>query len=256
RGAASLAALAERLPGRKIVWLMIPAGEPVFKAVRDLTRLLSRGDVVIDGGNSYYKDSVRMAEALSEKRIHFLDVGTSGGIWGLKNGYCLMVGGDKKVFKILEPVFKSLAPKHGYLHVGPSGAGHFVKMIHNGIEYGMLQAYGEGFEIMNASKYKLDFAKISDLWNRGSVIRSWLLELAASSFKKQPRLASVKGYVEDSGEGRWTVAEAIEKNIAAPVITQSLLARLRSREKECFGAKFIAALRNEFGGHAVKKSAR
>jgi 6-phosphogluconate dehydrogenase len=181
-----------------------------------------------------------------------LDAGTSGGIWGLKNGYCIMVGGERKAFDRLEPVFKALAPKNGYAYVGPSGAGHFTKMIHNGIEYGMLQAYAEGFEILKASEYSLDLAAISELWNQGSVVRSWLLELAERAFKNDPELASITGYVEDSGEGRWTVLESIEKNVPAPVLTLSLQARFRSRQEDSFGAKVIAALRNEFGGHAVR----
>jgi 6-phosphogluconate dehydrogenase len=252
-GSASVSDLLKKLPKQKIVWLMIPAGDPTIKAIKDISKELSKGDIVIDGGNSFYKNSVLMAQELAKKGIHFLDAGTSGGIWGLEKGYCLMVGGEKEVFKQCEPLFKTLAPKDGYLHVGPNGAGHFVKMIHNGIEYGMLEAYGEGFEIMNASDYKLDFTKISHLWNQGSVIRSWLLELAENAFGKDPKLSGVASYVDDSGEGRWMVAEAIERNVSAPVISISLFERLRSREKECFSAKFIAALRNEFGGHAIKK---
>ena len=252
-GANSVSDMLKKLPKQKIVWFMIPAGDPTIQAVNDISNELSKGDIVIDGGNSYYKNSVLMAKELAKKWIYFLDAGTSGGIWGLEKGYCLMVGGEQEVFKQCEPLFKTLAPKDGYLHVGSNGAGHFVKMIHNGIEYGMLQAYGEGFEIMNASNYKLDFSKISHLWNQGSVIRSWLLELAQDAFGKNPRLSGIDSYVEDSGEGRWTVAEAIERNVSAPVITLSLFERLRSREKDCFSAKVIAALRNEFGGHAIKK---
>jgi 6-phosphogluconate dehydrogenase len=232
---------------------MVPSGDPTAQTIRDIAAQLSKGDIVIDGGNSYYKNSVLMAQELAKKEIHFLDAGTSGGIWGLEKGYCLMVGGEKGAFEQCEPVFKTLAPKDGYLHVGPNGAGHFVKMIHNGIEYGMLQAYGEGFEIMNASGYSLDFAKISHLWNQGSVVRSWILELAEDAFTKSPKLKEIAGYVDDSGEGRWTVAEALERNVSAPVLTLSLLERLRSREKESFSAKVVAALRNEFGGHAIKK---
>jgi len=255
-GANSVPDLLSKLPGQKIIWMMIPAGEPTIQAIKDISNELSEGDIVIDGGNSYYKDSVLMAKELAKKRIHFVDAGTSGGIWGLEKGYCLMIGADDQVFKKCEPLFKTLAPKDGYLHVGPNGAGHFVKMIHNGIEYGMLEAYAEGFEIMNASDYKLDFAKLSHLWNQGSVIRSWLLELAEDAFGKNPKLSGIAGYVNDSGEGRWAVAEAIERNVSAPVISLSLFARLRSREKECFSAKVIAALRNEFGGHAIKKGAK
>ena len=253
-GAGSVPELVKLLRPPRVVWLMLPSGEVTEQYVRDLTSLLSQGDILIEGGNSNYKDSMRRAKETAKKGIHFLDAGTSGGIWGLENGYCLMVGGDGEIFKKCEPLFQTLASKDGYLHAGPNGAGHFVKMIHNGIEYGMLQAYGEGFEIMKASGFKLDFAKIARLWNHGSVVRSWLLELAERAFQKDPDLAALKGYVEDSGEGRWTVAEAIEKNVSAPVITLALLERLRSREEECFSAKVIAALRNEFGAHPVKKS--
>jgi len=249
----SLADLIKKLPDPKIIWVMVPSGDPTIQTIREISAQLSKGDIVIDGGNSYYKNSVLMAQELAKKGIHFLDSGTSGGIWGLEKGYCLMIGGEKEIFTQCEPIFKTLAPRDGYLYVGPNGAGHFVKMVHNGIEYGMLQAYGEGFEIMNASNYNLDFAKISHLWNQGSVVRSWILELAEIAFGKSPKLKEIAGYVEDSGEGRWTVAEAIERNVSAPVLTLSLLERLRSREKESFSAKVIAALRNEFGGHAVKK---
>jgi 6-phosphogluconate dehydrogenase len=210
--------------------------------------------VLIDGGNSFYKDSTRRAAALKAKGVSFLDAGTSGGIWGLKVGYCLMIGGEASVFEQLEPVFKTLAPEDGYAYVGASGAGHFVKMVHNGIEYALLQGYAEGFEILNARRaFKLDLKKIAHLWNQGSVIRSWLLELAEDAFTKDPKLESIRGYVQDSGEGRWTVAEAIENDVPAPLITLSLLERLRSRQGESFSAKVIAALRDEFGGHGVKK---
>lgn len=251
-GSGSVSDLLKQLPQQKIVWFMIPAGAPTIQSIREISTQLSKDDIVIDGGNSYYKNSVLMGQELAKKEIHFLDAGTSGGIWGLEKGYCLMIGGEEGVFKQCEPLFKTLAPKDGYLYVGPSGAGHYVKMIHNGIEYGMLQAYGEGFEIMNASDYNLDFAKISHLWNQGSVVRSWLLELAQDAFGKNAKLSGIESYVEDSGEGRWAVAEAIERDVSAPVITLSLFERLRSREKDCFSAKFIAALRNEFGGHAIK----
>jgi 6-phosphogluconate dehydrogenase len=252
-GAGSVVDMLKKLPSPRIVWVMVPSGDPTIQTIREISGQLSKGDIVIDGGNSYYKNSVLMSQELAKKEIHFLDAGTSGGIWGLEKGYCLMVGGEKGAFEQCEPVFKTLAPKDGYLHVGPNGAGHFVKMIHNGIEYGMLQAYGEGFEIMNASGYSLDFAKISHLWNQGSVVRSWILELAEDAFTKSPKLKEIAGYVDDSGEGRWTVAEALERNVSAPVLTLSLLERLRSREKESFSAKVVAALRNEFGGHAIKK---
>lgn len=249
----SLPDLVVRLETPRIVWIMVPAGEATDQTILDLSDLLTSGDIVVDGGNSNYHDSQRHAGLLKAKGIAFLDCGTSGGIWGLKNGYCLMVGGEPKIFKIVEPVFADLAPQDGYLHVGPHGAGHFVKMIHNGIEYGLLQAYGEGFEILSAKKeFELDLKKIAQLWNQGSVVRSWLLELAEDALAKDPKLAGVKGYVDDSGEGRWSVQEAITENVPAPVLTLALLARFRSRQDESFSAKLIAALRKEFGGHAIK----
>ena len=248
----SLEELVEQLPSPRAVWLMIPAGEPVTETVKALAPLLDPDDIIIEGGNSYYKDSVVRAQYLREKGLHFLDVGTSGGIWGLKEGYCLMIGGDEKVFRSLEPIFKTLAPPHGYAYVGPSGAGHFVKMIHNGIEYGLLQAYAEGFELLNASPYELDLRQLAKLWNHGSVVRSWLLELAERALEKDPDLSSIRAYVEDSGEGRWTVLEAVERDVPASVLALSLFARFRSRQEDSFGAKLIAALRQEFGGHRVK----
>ncbi|GBE04902.1 MAG TPA: decarboxylating 6-phosphogluconate dehydrogenase [Nitrospirae bacterium] len=254
-GADSIEDMLSKLKTPRIVWLMVPAGRATQETINKITPLLEKGGILIDGGNSFYKDSMRRARELREKGISFLDAGTSGGIWGLKTGYCMMIGGDKQAFDKAEPIFKTLAPENGYAHVGPHGAGHFVKMVHNGIEYAMLQSYAEGFEIMNAKKeFDLDLGKIAGLWNHGSVIRSWLLELAEDAFKKEPELASIRGYVEDSGEGRWTVAEAIEEDVPAPVITLSLLERFRSRQDESFSAKVIAALRNEFGGHDVKKS--
>ncbi len=248
----SLPDMVQKLELPRAIWIMVPSGDPVTATLKGLVQVMSPGDILIDGGNSYYKDSRQRACEAAAHGLHYLDVGTSGGIWGLKNGYCIMVGGERKVFNHLEPVFKSLAPENGYAYVGTSGAGHYTKMIHNGIEYGMLQAYAEGFEILKASEYHLDLAAISELWNQGSVVRSWLLELAERAFKNDPELASIKGYVEDSGEGRWTVLESIEKNVPAPVLTLSLQARFRSRQEDSFGAKVIAALRNEFGGHAVK----
>ena len=252
-GARSLAEFAKQLTPPRAIWLMVPSGNPVDDTIEHLLPLLNEGDIIIDGGNSNYKDSIRRAKQLSAQGIHFIDAGTSGGIWGLENGYCMMVGGESSVVERLEPIFTALAPPGGYLHVGPSGAGHFVKMIHNGIEYGMMQAYGEGFELLKASEFDLDLAKIAHLWNQGSVVRSWLLELAESAFSEDAKLDSIKGYVEDSGEGRWTVVEAIEKNVPAPVLMLSLFARFSSRQEDSFAAKVVAALRNEFGGHAVKR---
>jgi 6-phosphogluconate dehydrogenase len=252
-GAKDLADVCRQLSAPRVVWVMVPAGAAVESTIDELLPNLSRGDIIIDGGNSNYKDSVRRAARLKEKGLEFIDAGTSGGIWGLKIGYCLMIGASPEAFRHCEPIFKTLAPVDGYAHVGPPGAGHYVKMIHNGIEYGMLQAYAEGYEILHASKdFKLDLRQISAVWNRGSVVRSWLNELAERAFTKDTELAALKGYVEDSGEGRWTVQEAIDLDVPAPVITLSLLTRFRSRQSDSFGAKVIAALRNEFGGHAVK----
>jgi 6-phosphogluconate dehydrogenase len=232
---------------------MVPAGAPVESTIDALAPALSKGDIIIDGGNSNFKDSMRRAAGLKERGLEFIDAGTSGGIWGLTIGYCLMIGASREAFSRCEPIFRTLAPPDGYAHVGPPGSGHYVKMIHNGIEYGMLQAYAEGYEILHASKdFKLDLKQISSVWNRGSVVRSWLNELAERAFAKDVELSALKGYVEDSGEGRWTVQEAIDLDVPAPVITLSLLARFRSRQPDSFGAKVIAALRNEFGGHAVK----
>lgn len=250
-GAYSLDELVKNLSAPRIVWLMVPAGKPTEDMLDDVSAKLFKGDILIDGGNSHYTDSIRHAEKVKTKGISFLDIGTSGGIWGLKEGYCLMAGGEESAYKIVEPVLKSLAPPNGYAYMGPSGAGHYVKMVHNGIEYGMLQAYGEGFEILKHSQYPLDLSTISQLWNQGSVVRSWLLELAASAFQKDPSLAKIAGYVEDSGEGRWTAQEAINQGVPAPVITLSLMARFRSRQTDSFSAKVIAALRNEFGGHQI-----
>jgi 6-phosphogluconate dehydrogenase len=252
-GAHSLADFIKQLTLPRVVWLMVPSGDPVDQTIEQLLPHLAKGDILIDGGNSNYKDSVRRAEKLKPQGIHFVDAGTSGGIWGLKLGYCMMVGGEQEIVTRLEPIFSTLAPQGGYLHVGPNGAGHFVKMIHNGIEYGMLQAYGEGFELLKASQFNLELGKIAHLWNQGSVVRSWLLELAESAFEKDPQLASIADYVDDSGEGRWTVEEAIDRNIPAPALTLALFARYASRQHDSFSAKVVAALRNEFGGHAVKK---
>jgi 6-phosphogluconate dehydrogenase len=252
--AVSLDELVGKLEPPRAVWVMVPAGRPTEETVRLLGGLLSRGDVIVDGGNSHYTDSVRRAKEMGAKGLAYLDCGTSGGIWGLKIGYCLMIGGEKAAFERLEPVFKALAPPEGYAHLGPSGAGHFVKMVHNGIEYGLLQAYAEGFELLEAKEeYGVDLAAVARLWNRGSVVRSWLLELAEAAFGRSPHLDDIRGYVADSGEGRWTVLEAIDREVPVPAMSEALFARFRSRQAESFGAKVIAALRNEFGGHAVKK---
>jgi len=249
----SLKDMAGKLRGPRTIWLMIPAGKPVDDTITKLTPLLEKGDCIIDGGNSNYKDSVRRAKALAAKGIDFLDAGTSGGVWGLTEGYCLMVGGKARAFKARESIFRTLAPEDGYEYMGGPGAGHYVKMVHNGIEYGLMQAYAEGFSLLESSEYKLDLEKISAVWNHGSVIRSWLLELAEREFKRDGALSEIKPYVADSGEGRWTVMDGLEKNIAIPVITLSLLYRLRSREENPFAARLLAALRDQFGGHGFKK---
>lgn len=250
----SLKDLAGRLQPPRAIWIMLPAGAPTDETILSLAPLLSKGDLIVDGGNSHYKDSVRRQAILKEVGILFLDAGTSGGVWGLREGYCLMIGGEQEAFKRMEPIFQALAPKDGYARVGGSGAGHFVKMVHNGIEYGLLQAYAEGFEILEAKReFGLDLAGISHLWNHGSVVRSWILELAERVFQRSPHLDEIQGFIADSGEGRWTAAEAIDREVPAPVIILSLLERLRSRQSESFSAKTIAALRNEFGGHGVKK---
>ncbi len=252
----SLNEVVQELRPPRMVWIMLPAGPAVDEHVLELKKILAPGDIVIDGGNTYYKDDLRRAESLAEKEIRLVDVGVSGGIWGLKEGYCLMIGGPREACQALEPVFRSLAPEEGYLYCGPAGAGHFVKMVHNGIEYGMLQAYGEGFQILEASPYAdaLDYSEVSHLWNQGSVVRSWLLELAEGAFSKDGKLTDIRGVVEDSGEGRWTVNQAIETGVSAPVITLSLMNRFRSRDNDSFSDRVIAALRREFGGHAVAAS--
>jgi 6-phosphogluconate dehydrogenase len=254
RGCSSLAELVQALAPPRAVWIMLPAGAPTNETIDQLSRLLAGGDVIIEGGNSYWKEAQQHARALAPKGIAFVDAGVSGGIWGLKEGYCLMVGGDEAVCKRLEPIFLTLAPKEGYLRVGPSGAGHFVKMVHNGIEYVMLQGYGEGFEVLEASEFSkdLDLQKIAHLWNQGSVIRSWLLELAELAFKADPGMQKIAGYVDDTGEGRWTVLDAIDLSVPVPTLALSLFMRFRSRQTDSFSAKVIAALRNQFGGHAVK----
>jgi 6-phosphogluconate dehydrogenase len=251
-GINSLEELVKKLKPPRPIWIMVPSGDPVTQTIEKLLALISPGDIIIDGGNSYYKDSIKRFEYLKEKKIHFMDVGTSGGIWGLKNGYCMMIGGEKEIFNHLEPIFKTLAPPDGYGYMGDSGSGHMVKMIHNGIEYGMMQAYAEGFEILQKSKYKLNLHQISHLWNQGSVVRSWLLELAERAFEEDPNLDKLQGYVQDSGEGRWTIWQAMEEDVPAPIITLSLFERFHSRQPESFAAKVLSALRNQFGGHAVK----
>lgn len=253
-GAYTLEALVEKLQPPRTIWLMLPAGAAVDAHIEELKGLLEKGDVIIDGGNSFYKDDLRREESLRPLGINYIDVGVSGGVWGLDKGYCLMVGGDKEIYGRLEPLLKTLAPEDGSLYCGPAGAGHFVKMVHNGIEYGMMAAYGEGFDILNASPYagSLDFAQVAHLWNQGSVVRSWLLELAESAFRKDPRLVQLQGYVEDSGEGRWTVQQAVDAAVPAPVIAAALFQRFRSRVADSFSDRVLAALRNEFGGHAVK----
>jgi 6-phosphogluconate dehydrogenase len=251
--AASLEELVGQLEPRRAVWLMIPAGDPTEQAVKTLTGLLEPGDIIVDGGNSNFRDSQRRAALAREHRIGYVDAGVSGGIWGLENGYCLMVGGERDDIEQLEPAFRTLAPEDGYAHVGPSGAGHFVKMVHNGIEYGLMQAYAEGFEILKASEFELDLHEIAGIWRYGSVVRSWLLELLYSAFEQEGNeLEGIAGYVEDSGEGRWTIFEAINESVPAPVIASSLFARFASRQDESFAAKINAALRKQFGGHAVK----
>jgi 6-phosphogluconate dehydrogenase len=258
-GATSLTDLVGKLTSPRAIWLMVPAGEPTESTINTLAAELSAGDIIIDGGNSNYKDSLRRAEALSEKGLLFLDAGTSGGIWGLNEGYCLMVGGDIEAFRRMEPVFQTLAPspQQGYSHVGPSGAGHFVKMVHNGIEYGLMQAYAEGFELMQAKReFGLNLPQIAQTWRYGSVVRSWLLDLAAIALHEDPRLESIQAYVEDSGEGRWVVQESIELAVPLPVITESLQARFRSRQEQPFGVKLLAALRKQFGGHPIKETKR
>jgi 6-phosphogluconate dehydrogenase len=255
-GAASLQDIVSGLAVPRVIWVMVPAGDPTESTMNSLAQVLSPGDVVIDGGNSNYKDSMRRATALKEKGVAFLDAGTSGGVWGLKEGYSLMVGGDADAFLRLEPIFQTLAPgpDKGYGYVGPAGAGHFVKMVHNGIEYGMMQAYAEGFELMQAKEeFRFDMAKIAEIWRYGSVVRSWLLDLTATALSDDPSLDRLQPYVEDSGEGRWTVQESIDLGVPTPVISLSLQARFRSRQDNSFGARLLTAMRNQFGGHAVRR---
>jgi 6-phosphogluconate dehydrogenase len=253
RVAASLPELVRALAPPRAIWVMVPAGEPTESVIRELAGLLGRGDTIVDGSNTYYKDDLRRARELEAWGLIYLDLGVSGGIWGRELGYCLMVGGESAAVAQLAPVFAALTPPGGWLHVGGVGSGHYVKMIHNGIEYGLMQAYAEGFELMSASDYALDLAAIARLWNQGSVVRSWLLELSADVLARDPKLAEVRAWVEDSGEGRWTVADAVEKAVPAPAITAALFARFRSRREDSFADRLLAALRRAFGGHAVRR---
>jgi 6-phosphogluconate dehydrogenase len=254
-GAASLEGLVEALRTPRVIWAMIPAGKPVDDLLDTLVPRLARGDLVVDGGNSNYKDSKRRSDRMKALGLEYVDAGVSGGIWGLEKGYCMMLGGEAKAVARLTPALETLAPPDGWRHVGGPGAGHFSKMIHNGIEYGMMQAYAEGFELLRASDYGYDLEAIAHLWNQGSVVRSWLLELAERAFAKDPDLEKIRGYVEDSGEGRWTVLEAVERGVPAPVLALSLFRRFRSRQEDAFSDRVLAALRAEFGGHAVREKA-
>ena len=254
-GSESLEDLVQKISPPRVLWIMLPAGNIVDDNISKLSSLASPGDIIVDGGNSNFKDDLRRAEELKPLGIHYLDAGVSGGIWGLEVGYCTMIGGDEADFKHIEPLLKTLAPKEGYLYCGDTGAGHFVKMVHNGIEYALMEAYGEGFEMLKDSPYgeQLHLGRVAHLWNQGSVVRSWLLELLESAFEKDPDLSSIKGHVEDSGEGRWTVQQAVEMGVSTPVMAISLFKRFQSRQEDVFSDKVLAALRNEFGGHAVKK---
>lgn len=255
----TLAELAAALPSPRVAWVMVPAGAATEAVIAELSELFAPGDTIIDGGNTFYKDDIRRAAALKEKGIHYVDVGTSGGVWGLKEGYSLMIGGDPEAVQPLRPLFETLAPApdKGWGHVGGVGAGHFVKMIHNGIEYGLMQAYAEGFEILRAKReYALDLHQVAQIWRHGSVVRSWLLDLTANALAEDPELSEIAGYVPDSGEGRWTVFEAVDLDVPAPVITLSLQQRFISRQEESYAAKLLAAMRNQFGGHEVKKASR
>ncbi|HEC24504.1 MAG TPA: decarboxylating 6-phosphogluconate dehydrogenase [bacterium] len=252
-GSNSVKELIEKLAPPRVIWLMVPSGEPTDDMLNEVLKYVRENDVIIDGGNSYYKDSVRRYETCSKKGAKFLDCGTSGGIWGLKEGYCVMIGGDDDAFDRCEPIFKTLAPKDGYLHTGKYGSGHFVKMVHNAIEYGMMEAYAEGFEIMKTSDFDVDLEKVAFLWDHSSVIRSWLLELAYNALKGDPELDNLKPIVDDSGEGRWTLKEAIDRAIPAPVIADAVFMRFRSRQENSFAARMLAALRHQFGGHPIHK---
>lgn len=253
KGAFTLEELVEQLDKPRILWMMIPAGKPVDDMIEQVVPLLEPGDILIDGGNSNYKDTLRRAQQLKEKGIHFVDVGTSGGVSGARHGACMMIGAPDDVFQLLEPIFKAVNVENGYLHCGPVGSGHFVKMVHNGIEYGMLQAIAEGFEILEASQFDFDLEQIARVWNHGSVIRGWLMELTQNAFRKDPKLESIRGVIDHSGEGLWTAQEALELGVPAPIITTSLMVRFRSQQDDSFAGKVVAALRNEFGGHPVTK---
>lgn len=244
--------LAAKLEGRKLVWLMVPAGAPVESNIAQLLEVLNPGDIIVDGGNSYWRETVERGKKIAEKGIFYLDCGTSGGVWGLQNGYCLMYGGNKEAADFAEPIFKSLAPENGYIYCGESGSGHMVKMVHNGIEYGMMQAYAEGFEVMKKSPYNVDLEKVSRVWMHGSVVRSWLLELIGNALENNVELDGIKDYVSDSGEGRWTVQTAMDFDVPAHVITASLFTRFESRQDSSYAMKLLAAMRNQFGGHAIK----
>ena len=253
-GVKDLKALVEALPTPRNIWMMIPEGKPVEETLDALTPLLSPGDTIIDGGNSHWKDTVRRAEKLAESELHLVDCGTSGGVWGLSEGYCLMYGGDPQACETLIPIFKALAPENGHLYCGKAGAGHFTKMVHNGIEYGIMQAYAEGFELLNTTPFEIDLPAVAKVWQHGSVIRSWLLELTESALKEDPQLNDLEAYVPDSGEGRWTVEAALDLAVPTPVITQALFARFQSRNPDAFSFKLLSALRHQFGGHAMKKT--
>jgi len=253
-GATSLADLASKLSAPRAVWVMVPSGKPTEETIADLAKVLSPDDIVIDGGNSYFRDSIRRSGELGQRNVRFLDAGTSGGVWGLEVGYCLMVGGDKSAYEHVLPALTTLAPKDGLGYFGKAGAGHFCKMVHNGIEYAMMQSYAEGFELMKATDFGYDLRQVTKVWNHGSVVRSWLLELAQRAFDKDPELAGLKDYVEDSGEGRWTVNEAVAHAVPVPTIAASLFARFTSRQESSFAMRILAALRNEFGGHAVRRA--
>ncbi|MHB8281630.1 MAG: phosphogluconate dehydrogenase (NAD(+)-dependent, decarboxylating) [bacterium] len=250
-GSGSIEELVSKLSSPRIVWLMVPSGETTDLMLEEVLKYVEKTDIVIDGGNSYYKDSIRRYNMLKEKGINFLDCGTSGGIWGLKEGYCAMIGGEKEIFNHCEPIFKTLAPENGYLYVGKSGAGHYVKMVHNAIEYGMMEAYAEGFEILKTSDFNVNLTDITGLWSHGSVVRSWLLDLAHNAFRLDPELENLKPIVDDSGEGRWTLKEAIDMAVPAPVLAESVFARFRSRQENSFANRVLAALRHQFGGHSV-----